>query len=257
MKRLMVICLFLFFPTVSHAEIRSELITYKQGDTVLEGYLAYDDAVAGRRPGVIVVHDWMGFSSFVQEKAKKLAELGYIALAVDIYGEGVRPQNTDEAATQAGIYKNDRDLLRRRAQAGYDVLKSCPFTDLHRIAAMGYCFGGTTVLEMARSGLDLKGVVSFHGGLDTTHPEDARKIKAKVLALHGADDPYVPPQQVQAFQKEMNDAKVDWQMIFYSGAVHAFTNKAAGNDNSKGVAYNPKADQRSWEAMKQFFEEIF
>jgi dienelactone hydrolase len=176
---------------------------------------------------------------------------------VDIYGKGVRPKNGQEAGEQAGKFKSDRALLRARINAALDVLRKNEHVDPKRIAAIGYCFGGTTVLELARSGADIAGVVSFHGGLDTPTPADAKHIKCKVLALHGADDPYVPPAQVAAFEKEMTDAGVDWQLIKYSGAVHAFTNPEAGNDNSKGAAYNERADQRSWEAMKLFFAEIF
>jgi dienelactone hydrolase len=199
----------------------------------------------------------MGFGPFANLKAEELAKLGYTALAVDIYGKGVRPKNTDEAGVQATIYKSDRALLRKRIIAGYEALKSEATVDVNKIAVMGFCFGGTTSLELARSGAPIVGVVSFHGGLNTPTPMDAKNIKAKVLALHGADDPYVPAAEVEAFEKEMNEGKVDWQLVKYSGAVHAFTNPAAGSDNSKGAAYNANADKRSWAAMKSFFEEVF
>jgi dienelactone hydrolase len=233
---------------------RAGIVEYKQGDTTLEGYLAGD---TGKRPGVIIVHDWMGPGKFSTAKADELAKLGYVALAADIYGKGVRPANPKEAGEQAGKFKNDRALLRARVLAALDVLKNNKHVDPKRIAAIGYCFGGTTVLELARSGADIAGVVSFHGGLDTPAPGDAKNIKCKVLVLHGADDPNVPPAQVAAFEKEMTEAGVDWQLIKYSGAVHAFTNPEAGHDNSKGAAYNERADKRSWEATKQFFAEIF
>jgi dienelactone hydrolase len=239
------------------AEIKGERIEYQQGDTTLEGYLVYDDAIEGKRPGVIVVHDWMGFGEYGNKRAEMLARLGYVALAVDIYGKGVRPQNTDEASEQATKYKQDRQLLRERVKAGLETLKQNPLVDTSRTAAIGYCFGGTTVLELARSGADVTGVVSFHGGLSSSASVGVQDIKSKVQVLHGADDPYVPPSEVAAFQKEMNDAKADWQMVYYSGAVHSFTRKDAGNDPSKGAAYNENADQRSWEAMKAFFNEIF
>ena len=244
-------------PMASEAALKSEMIEYKSGDAVLEGYLVYDDATQNKRPGVIVVHDWMGQGEYGQKRAQMLAELGYVALAIDIYGKGIRPKNTDEASQQATIYKSDRALLRQRAQAGLEVLKKHPLVDSAHIAAIGYCFGGTTVLEMARARMDLAGVVSFHGGLQTPNPMETQNVKAKVLVLHGADDPYVPPQEVADFQKEMNAAKADWQMISYSGAVHSFTRKDAGDDNSKGAAYNAKADERSWRAMNDFFSEIF
>ena len=258
MKNLSFVILFLcIFPLTVYAEIHSEVLEYKDGELILEGYLAYDDATKTQRPGIIVVHDWMGLGPFVLEKTQQLAKMGYIALGIDIYGKGVRPKDSQEASQQASLYKNDRPLMRQRAQAGFDVLKKYSLTDKTKMAAIGYCFGGTVVLEMARSGLNLAGVVSFHGGLSTPHPEDTQKIKAKVLVLHGADDPFVPQEEVADFQKEMNQANVDWQMIYYSGAVHSFTNPSALDDPSKGAAYQERADQRSWQAMQHLFDEIF
>jgi len=245
------------YATSSEAAVKTKVIEYKQGNTVLEGYLAWDDAKTGKRPGVLVVHEWTGLGPYVKKRAEMLAKLGYVAFAADIYGKGVRPSTPSEAGKIASIYKDDRDLMRARARAGLDVLKGQKFVDLSRLAAIGYCFGGTTVLELARDGADLKGVASFHGGLATPRPEDARNIKAKILAMHGADDPFVKADEVAAFQQELRAAKVDWQFITYANAVHSFTNPDAGNDNSKGAAYNEKADKRSWEAMKLFFAEIF
>ena len=242
--------------STGYAAMKTETIDYKQGDTALEGYLAYDDATQDKRPGVLVVHDWMGNGEFSKKKAEDLVKLGYVAFAADIYGKGVRPKDRTEAAAQAGTYKKDRPLLRSRVQAALDVLKKQPNVDLAKISAIGFCFGGTTVLELARSGADVAGVVTFHGGLDSPTPEDAKNIKGKVLVLHGADDNGVN-KDVPAFQDEMRNGKVDWEMISYGGAVHSFTNPAAGNDNSKGAAYNEKADKRSWQAMKDFFGEIF
>ena len=239
------------------AALKTGTIEYRQDKAVCEGYLAYDDASKEKRPGVIVVHDWMGLGPNSKKRAEQLAQLGYIAFAVDIYGKGVRPKDSREAGKLAGLYKGDRKLMRARAVAGLDVLRNQPLADDKRIAAIGYCFGGTAVLELARSGADIAGAVSFHGGLDTPAPEDAKNIKGKVLVLHGADDPYAPAAQVLAFEDEMRRANVDWQVTLYSNAVHAFTIPEAGNDNSKGAAYNEKADKRSWEAMKIFFAEIF
>jgi dienelactone hydrolase len=239
------------------AALRTEVIEYKHGDAMLEGYLAYDDAVKGNRPGIIVVHEWWGLNPYARMRTEQLARLGYIAFAIDMYGKGIRAKDAKEARSLSGIYRGDRPLMRARANAGLEVLRNHPMTDRKRIAAIGYCFGGTTVLEMARSGAELVGVVSFHGGLSTPHPGDAKNIKCKVLVLHGADDPAVPPEQVIAFQDEMRKAGVDWYMVSYGGAVHSFTNPDAGNDPSRGAAYNEKADRRSWEAMKTFFREIF
>lgn len=238
------------------AAIRTKTIEYKQGNTILAGYLAYDDAIKSKRPGVLVVHDWTGLQSFAKQRTEQLAKMGYVAFAADIYGKGIRPKNAEESGAQAKLYRDDRQLLRDRAIAGLQVLQKNQFTDPKRIAAIGYCFGGGTVLELARSGANIQGVVSFHGNLDTPNPEDAKNIKSKVLVLHGADDPLVPEQQVNGFAREMRLANIDWQLISYGGAVHSFTNPAA-KDKLKGSVYNPIAEQRSWQAMRQFFAEIF
>lgn len=243
-------------PLSALAVLKTQVVEYKQGNTVLEGYLAYDDAVTTRRPGVMVVHEWMGIGDYVKKRTEQLAQMGYVAFAADIYGKGIRPTNPKDAGAQAGIYRNNRQLMRDRAQAGLAVLQNQPQVDANRIAAIGYCFGGGVVLELARSGAPVAGVVSFHGNLDTPNPADAKNITSKVLVLHGAIDPLVPPSQVAAFEKEMNEANVDWQLIFYSGAVHGFTNPGSGNDKSRGVAYDATADRRSFAAMKLFFDEI-
>ncbi|TVP63198.1 MAG: dienelactone hydrolase family protein [Nodularia sp. (in: Bacteria)] len=237
------------------AAIQTRTIEYKHGDTVLEGYLAFDDSIPGKRPGVLVVHEWNGLQSFVKQRTEELAKLGYVAFAADIYGKGIRPDNPQESGKQATIYRQDRQLLRDRTNAGLKVLRQNPLTDIQRIAAIGYCFGGGTVLELARSGANIAGVASFHGNLDTPNPNDAKNIQAKVLVLHGADDPIVPEEQVQAFATEMREANVDWQLISYGGAVHSFTNPEA--NNAPQSLYNPVVEKRSWQALKQFFAEIF
>jgi dienelactone hydrolase len=242
---------------LARAEMHSETTEYKQGDTVLEGYLVYDTAISGKRPGVLLVHQWKGLTDYEKKRAEMLARLGYVAFAADIYGKGVRPKDAQEAGQQAGKYKRDRQLLRARALAGLEVLRRHELADPKRLAAIGYCFGGTTVIELARSGAELGGVVSFHGGLDSPNPAEGRNIKCKVLALHGADDPYVPAKDLAAFEDELRQAKVDWQLIKYGGAVHSFTDWNAGDNTAGGAAYNEKADRRSWEAMKGFFAEVF
>jgi dienelactone hydrolase len=260
MRYLFLVLSFVFIPMTAQAEFHGKTVEYKQGDTVLEGYLVYKQNRQSKEtmlPGIILVHDWMGLGDYAKQRADMLAELGYVVLAVDIYGKGVRPKNQDEAAKQAGIYKSDRTLMRDRAKAGLDFLKNNGNADPQRIAAIGYCFGGTVALEMARAGMPLKGVVSFHGGLATDKPAQKGTPTPKILVLHGADDPFESKQEITDFQKELNDAGADWQMVYYSGAVHSFTRPDAGNDNSKGAAYNEQADKRSWEAMKQFFNEIF
>lgn len=241
----------------SMAKVKTEIVDYKHGDTVLEGYLAYDPVKVKRgAPGVLIVHEWTGLGGYVRNRAEQLAEMGYVAFAADIYGKGIRPATPDAAGKEAAKYKGNRTLMRERVMAGLDALKGRKEVSAEKIAAIGYCFGGTTVLELARAGADVKGVVSFHGGLDSPSPADGKNIKAKVLVLHGADDPYVPAKDLAAFEDEMRKGGVDWQLVKYSKAVHAFTNRESGNDPSKGAAYNADADRRSWEDMKQFFREI-
>lgn len=240
----------------AHGAIRTETVAYRDGDTPLEGTVSFDDSVTGRRPGVLVVHQWMGRGEYEQKRAEMLAALGYVAFCADIYGKGVRPADAGAAGQLAGRYKNDRPLLRRRVAAALEALQQHPRVDAAKVAAVGYCFGGTAVLELARSGAPVAGVVSFHGGLGTPAPEATRGLRAKVLALHGADDPFVPPAEVAAFEAEMRAAGADWQLVSYGGAVHSFTHWTAGTDNSKGAAYNEKADRRSWAAMQEFLREI-
>lgn len=240
-----------------HHKIKTELVDYKQGNTILQGYLAYPEKINKKVPGIVAVHDWTGVNPDVKKRVEMLAKMGYVAFAADIYGKGINPKPPKEASEMAGKYKSDRNLMRERIKAGLDVLKNNKNVDSKYIAAIGYCFGGTVAIELARSGADLKGVVSFHGGLDSPNPQDGKNIKAKLLILHGADDPYVSEKDIKEFASEMNSNKVDWQMIYYSDAVHSFTLKSAGSDKSVGAAYNELADKRSWEHMKLFFDEIF
>jgi len=260
MKTLIVVLFAVFFlglPLAVEAKIKIMTVEYKDGDITLEGYLAYDADLKGKLPTVLIVHEWNGLGAYVKRRAVQIAELGYVALAIDIYGKGIRPATMEEMSKQAGVYRADRPLMRRRALAGLAQALKYPFVDPAKIAAMGYCFGGGVVLEMARAGAELAGVVSFHGNLDTPHPEETKGLKAKILVQHGADDPFTSEEQIMTFQNEMRRAKADWQMIIYGNAVHGFTNPANGNDPSKGVAYNKDADVRSWLAMKAFFREIF
>ena len=257
MKKLFLTATFLLGVLSLHAAIQTKTIEYKQGDVTLEGVLVWDDALKGARPGVLVVHQWMGLTDYEKHRAEQLAGLGYVAFCADIYGQGVHPKDTKEAGNEAGKYKSDRALLRQRVNAALTELKSSKLVDPKRIAAIGYCFGGTAVIELARSGAELNGIVSFHGGLDSPTPADGKNIKCKVLICHGADDPFVKATDLAAFEEEMRSANVDWTLIKFGGAVHSFTQPLAGNDNSKGAAYNEKADRRSWAAMKLFFTGIF
>jgi dienelactone hydrolase len=258
MKNLLSIFLVLICGMTTQAAIHTETVDYKQGDTTLEGFLAYDDSISGKRPGVLVVHQWLGLTDYEKGRAKQLAELGYVAFCADIYGKDNRPKNVQEAGALVGKFEHgsDRALLRARVNAGLDELKKNALVDTNRVAAIGYCFGGTTVIELALSGAQLNGVVSFHGGLDAPNPADAKNIKCSVLALAGADDPFQNPNDLVAFENEMRDAKVDWEITFYGNAVHAFTQPNPGFVNP-GAKYNKKADKRSWQAMKDFFAEIF
>jgi len=243
--------------SMGSAQIVDNAVDYNDGDTALEGYLAYDQTESGKRPGVLIVHQWMGLTNYEKMRARQLAELGYVAFALDMYGKDVRPQSMEEAAEQAGKYRSDRELMRQRAAIGLEELRKQNVCDPNNIAVIGYCFGGGVALELARSGADVKGMVSFHGNLDTPNPDDAKNIKGKILVQHGGADPHVPQKQVMAFWDEMEKADVNWQLNVYGGAVHAFTQKSAGNDPSRGAAYNQQADQRSWQSMENFFDEIF
>jgi dienelactone hydrolase len=257
MKKLFCAVLVATTAFTSRAAIHTETVEYKQGDTTLEGFVAYDDAVHGQRPGILIVHQWMGLTDYEKKRAEMLAQLGYVAFCADIYGKGVLPKNTQEAGVLAGKYKGDRQLLRARVNAGLAALRLQKLVDQKHVAGIGYCFGGTTVIELARSGADIAGIVCFHGGLDSPTPADGKNIKCKVLVCHGADDPFSSPADMAAFENEMRTGGVDWQLIKYGGAVHSFTQPNAGSDNSKGAAYNEMADKCSWEAMTQFFGEIF
>lgn len=258
MKALKSILLATSLVSSANAALVEKSVTYDQGGVTLEGFHVYDDALPGQRPAVLVIHQWTGLSEYEKRRSRMLAELGYNVFAADIYGKGIRPQ-VPEAGKEAGKFKTDRTLFRARISAALAVLKSDERTQPDKVAAIGYCFGGTGVLELARSGADVQGVVSFHGSLDAAADMAAAagKIPSKILVLHGAADPYVPAGQVAGLQKELADAKADWQMIFYSDAVHSFTQKEAGDDVSKGAAYQETADKRSWEAMKLFFKELF
>lgn len=257
MKISICLALLLCFVATVRGEIVTKVVPYHHGDAELEGFMAWDNANNAARPGVLVVHEWTGLNDYTKRRCRQLAEMGYVAFAVDMYGRGIRPQSPDEASKQATIYRSNRLLMRERVTAGLNVLLDNALCDRHRVAAIGYCFGGGTVLELARSGADIAGVVSFHGNLDTPDPADAKNIRCKVLVCHGAADPHVPWEQVKSFFDEMNAAHVDFQFIAYGGAVHSFTNPSSGDDPSKGAAYNAAADRRSWEHMKLFFAELF
>jgi len=243
--------------TTLEAKVVTRTVEYRQDGTVMRGFLAYDDGLKGKRPGVLVVHEWWGLNDFAKDQAAKLAGLGYVALAADMYGGGVTTGDREEAGKLAGALRGKPELLRVRAQAALDFLAADPRVDPKRLAAIGFCFGGTTVLELAYSGSDLAGVASFHGNLPSPQAGDLKRLKARILVLHGADDPHVPPADIAAFEQAMRQAGADWQMVFFGGAVHSFTNPAAGDNKAAGVAYDARTARRAWRYMQEFFREIF
>jgi len=230
-------------------------VEYKDGDTVLEGFYAFDESLQ-RRPAVLISHAWVGRDSFVMDKARKIAELGYVGFALDMYGKGILGSSRDENAQLMLPFMADREKLQNRMKTALSTAKLLPWVDDTKVAAIGFCFGGLCVLDLARTGVDIKGAVSFHGLLGAPDNTKGNKIKAKILALHGRDDPMVPPELVLAFQKEMTQANADWQFVTYGNTVHAFTNPVA-NDPDFGTVYHADADRRSWMAMRNFFAEIF
>ncbi len=236
--------------------IISNTVGYLDDDVHLEAFFAYDDAHEGRRPAVLINHAWGGRDNFVADKATKMAELGYVGFAVDMYGKGVLGSSVEENAKLMQPFMEDRKMLRKRIYAALNAVKLLPWVDDNKIAAIGFCFGGLCVLDLARSGADIRGVVSFHGLLAAAENISNNQIKARILALHGHDDPMGPPEQVLAFQNELTKAGADWQMHIYGNTMHAFTNPVA-NDPSFGTVYQPDADRRSWIAMKNFLDEVF
>ncbi len=248
---------FAFLQGVAWAEIRTKTFDYKDGDAVLEGFVAYDTAKAGKRPGVLIFPQWTGTSDHERDVARKLAKLGYVAMVADVYGKGIRPPAPKESLAEMLKYMKNRPLLRSRAKAAFDRIKTETNVDAGKLAAIGYCFGGAGALESARQGLDLKVVVTLHGSLSNPTPDDARNIKGKVLVLHGADDPNVGPKEVDDFKAEMKAAGTDLTFVAYSQTVHSFTLTDAGSDNSKGSAYNARSAMRAWEAMRDELDETF
>lgn len=254
MKTKTALLLIIFMALQANAQLKP--IAYNDGTQKLNGFAATPAKAIKQKPGVLILPAWKGIGPHSKEVAEKLSKLGYYAFIADIYGEGNYPATPQEAGKQAGIYKNDYKAYQKRISLALDQLVKSG-ADANNIVVIGYCFGGTGALEAARGGLPVKGVVTFHGGLgkDTARANGA--IKPKILVLHGADDPHVSLKDIEAFQKEMKDGNADWQMIYYSNAVHAFTEKEAGNDNSKGAAYNEKADKRSWGHFIMFLDELF
>lgn len=260
MKTLVLATVLSFAGSLAQAAVQGEEVTYTANGTVLRGYIAYDDASKGRRPGILVVHEWWGSDEYARTRARMLAELGYTALALDMYGEGRQAQHPDEAGKFAGEVKKNLPVAKARFEAAMNYLKQRDSVDAKNIAALGYCFGGSIVLEMARLGEDLKGVASFHGGLATDQPARPGSVKAKIISFTGTDDPMIPPEQVAAFKQEMERAGADYRVVTFPGVTHSFTNPAAdeyGRRFGLPLAYDAAADKASWTETRDFLADIF
>lgn len=235
-------------------------VEYTANGEKLKGYLVYDNSIAGKRPGILVVHEWWGHNEYARERARMLAELGYTALAVDMYGDGLQAHHPDDAGKFAMQVMQNMDVAKARFMAALDLLRSNETVDPEKIAAIGYCFGGGVVLRMAEMGIDLKGVASFHGSLPADQKVEPGQVKASILVCNGANDAFVTPEQIESFNNEMKNGAVDYTFKSYPGAVHSFTNPMADSLGPKfnlPLAYNEAADQQSWADMKEFFNRIF
>jgi dienelactone hydrolase len=249
--------LLIALPFVAQAAVKTEPVEYKDGDTALKGFMFYDDALEGKRPGVIVVHEWWGLNDYTKERAEMLAELGYVAFAIDMYGDDKVTEHGEDAKAWMTQITQNVEAWQKRALLGLDILKKHELVDTEYTAAIGYCFGGATVMQMAYSGADLDGVVSFHGSLPPATETQQKNIKTKVLVAHGEADGFVPPERIAAFKQALDAANADWQMMTYGGARHGFTNPGADDYGIDGVKYDEKADERSWALMQSFLDEVF
>jgi dienelactone hydrolase len=242
------------------SKVEGRAVEYTAGGVMMKGYLAYDSNIKGKRPGILVVHEWWGLNDYARKRARMLAALGYTAFAVDMYGEGKQAAHPDDAGKFSSELMKNFDTAKARFMAAMEFLKKQPSVDPEEIAAIGYCFGGGIVLNMARQGVDLKGVASFHGSLAAVKPAESGAVKARILVLHGADDKFTTPEQIEAFQKEMKAAGADFRLIVYPGAMHSFTNPDADVYAKKyhmPIAYNASADNKSWAEMKKFLHIVF
>ncbi len=259
MKKLFTGLIALCFAALAQAEVQTKVIEYKVNGESFTGYLAYDDSVQGKRPGILVAHEWWGHNDYVRKRAEMLAELGYTAFALDMFGTGKLTDHPDEAGKFVQMVTSNIDVAEERFEAAYNLLRNQPTVNPEHIAAVGYCFGGGTALHMARQGMDLDAVVSFHGALATKTPAQDGEVSAELLILTGADDPMVPAEQVEAFRKEMTDANVAFRMYSYPGATHGFTNPEVtelGKRYNLPLAYNAAADADSWEKMREFLRDV-
>ena len=261
MKRIISIMLCALLAGVAQAAVKTKNVDYKSGDTLMKGYLAWDDAIKGKRPAVLVVHEWWGHNDYARKRARMLAKLGYVAMSVDMYGDGKTADHPKDAGTFATAVMKDLPIAQKRFEAAMSVLKLREDVDTKNVAAIGYCFGGSVVLAMARRGLDLKGVVSFHGGnLSAAAPAQKGQVKARVLVYNGADDPFVKPEAIKEFKREMTAADVNFKFVNLKGAKHSFTSPDADMFAKKfsiPLAYSKDADEKSWQGMQDFLKKIF
>lgn len=253
----LIVGLLMLSSSSAHAALERQTVEYQENGDVLEGYVVYDAAIAGKRPVVIVMHEWTGLGDDAKHRADMLAQMGYLAFAADLYGKGLRAETHEEAGKLSGFYLRDRARMRARAGAALSYIEKHELAESGKIAAIGYCFGGAAVLEMARAGFDLKGVASFHGLLKTPSPALPGEVKAKVIVFHGSQDPFVKAEDVLGFENEMSSAGADWQLVVFSNAVHRFTIPEAGSNPQSGAAYNREADLRSWKMLSLFLQEVF
>jgi len=247
----------LLLTSLAQAAVQTKTIEYQDGEVSLRGHLAWDDSIQGPRPGVIVVHEWWGLNDYARKRAEQLAEMGYAALAVDMYGQDKVTEHGSQAKEWMEQITGNIETWRRRALLGLDLLGRQEQVNAQQMAAIGYCFGGATVMQMAYSGADLAGVVSFHGSLPPPTADDLGRIKARILVEHGAADGFVPAERIGRFQEALSQAGADWRMVIHGGAKHSFTNPGADSYGIDGLAYNAEADRRSWQDMQAFFNEIF
>lgn len=257
MTRHLIPLILLAATSIARADIKQEPIDYTHAEKPYQGVLVYDDKTTSPRPAVLVCPEWYGVNDFAKSRAQELAKLGYVAFVVDPYGKGIQARSVEEAGKMSGALKADRAMLKARVRTAFELMQEHKLVDPKRIAVMGYCFGGTTALELARSGADVRGAVSFHGSLNSPDAEEAKNIKGKILVLHGGADPFVPDPEVAEFVESLRRHSVNYQLNIYGGAVHSFTNPGADKAGLKGVAYNEQADKRSWAELRIFLEEIF
>ena len=255
--RLGLFIVLLLFPSLCLAEIQTKAIPYQHGDVPLEGFLAWDDSKAGKQPGVLVVHEWWGLNEYARDRARQLAELGYVAFAVDMYGNGQVTTHPDQAGKWMKQVQANVKQWQARARNGLAVLRSQEMVDPNTIAAIGYCFGGATVIQLAYSGAEVKGVVSFHGALPLPTAKQAQNTKTKLLIAHGNADPFLNEEHIRKFRHALDAANLDWHMVMYAGARHSFTNPGADAHGIDALKYDQQADERSWKHMQLFFDEIF